>query len=303
MLSIIIVSYNTRDLLDQCLASIQTHCAGAEIVVVDNGSRDDSVAMVAEKYPDVILIDAKDNLGFAGANNRGIENATGDYVLLLNSDTVLRDDSLQRCVDYMEANPKIGAVSPSLVGVDGIPQRCFHSFPSLKDRLADAFSRTKRTVKSDGEPTIERGWLAGTALMIRREALEDIGGTLDSDYWMYWEDADTSAKILRAGWEVAEHGDACIVHYGGASGGGPDAARRADLYAHYAWGEHRWFTKHRPIWEAITVWFLDFVDLFRRIIRGLIRPNRRSELTHARVLARVLWYRIAGAKPPVPGAK
>ncbi|MEM7314141.1 MAG: glycosyltransferase family 2 protein, partial [Planctomycetota bacterium] len=249
MLSIVIVSYNTRDLLDECLASIARHCNDAEVIIVDNGSRDDSVDMVRQKHPSVKLIDARANLGFAGANNRGIQEATGDYVLLLNSDTILEDDSLQRCVTWMENNPRLGAISPSLIGMDDNPQRAYHAFPSLKKRFVQAFVRDREIKLPEPDSS---GWLAGTALMIRREALEQIGGGLDGDYWMYWEDADTSAHLLSLGWDVEEYTDAHIRHYGGASGGGPDAGRRSDLYAHYAWGEHRWFFKHRPLWESTT---------------------------------------------------
>ena len=298
MLSIIIVSYNTHDLLDQCLASIETHCHDAEVIVVDNGSKDASCELVRNKYPKTKLVEANANLGFARANNSGIEKSSGDYVLLLNSDTVLEDDSLSRCVQFMDANPKLGAISPSLIGIDDQPQRAYHAFPTMRARVARAFSHNAETrIPEPGET----GWLAGTALMIRREALNDIGGTLDRDYRMYWEDADTSAELLEKGWEVAEFTDAHIRHYGGASGGGPDAARRSDLYAHYAWGEHRWFCKHRPLIESAMVWTLDFLDLFRKTLRGLIRPSRRSELTHARVLGRVLMWRIIGRRPPIPG--
>ena len=298
MLSIVIVSYNTRDLLDECLASIARHCNDAEVIVVDNDSRDDSVEMVRQNYPSVKLIDARANLGFAGANNRGIQEATGDFVLLLNSDTILEDDSLQRCVAWMEKNPKLGAISPSLIGMDDNPQRAYHAFPSLKKRFTQAFVRNREIKLPEPDSS---GWLAGTALMIRREALEQIGGGLDGDYWMYWEDADTSAHLLSLGWEVEEYTDAHIRHYGGASGGGPDAGRRSDLYAHYAWGEHRWFFKHRPLWESTSIWLLDFLDLFRRVLRGVRHADRRSELAHAKVLSRVLTWRLTGRRPPVPG--
>ena len=297
MLSIIIVSYNTRKLLDDCLASIEYHCSAAEVIVIDNDSRDGSVEMVQDKYPDVKLLATKENLGFAGANNRGIREATGDYIILLNSDTVLEDDSLTRCVERMENDPKLGAVSPRLIDMDGKPQRAYHAFPSLAKRWKQAFSRDEIKLTDSGK----QGWLAGTALMIRRAALEDIGGILDQRYWMYWEDADTSAELLEKGWKVEEFKDAHVRHYGGASGGGPDAGRRSDLYAHYAWGEHRWFFKHRPLWESTMVWMLDFVDLFRRVLRGVRHKERRSEIAHARVLASVLRWRILGQRPPTPG--
>ena len=297
MLSIIIVSYNTSKLLDDCLTSIETHCPDAEVIVVDNGSRDDSVEMTRSRHPQVNCIATGKNLGFAGANNRGIDEANGDFIILLNSDTVLEDDSLSRCVERMQANPELGAVSPSLIDMEGHPQRAYHAFPTLGKRWRQAFSR--KEVKLP-EPGVE-GWLAGTALMIRREALRDIGGRLDGNYWMYWEDADTSAELLEKGWKVEEFTGAHIRHYGGASGGGPDAGRRSDLYAHYAWGEHRWFFKHRPLWESACIWLLDFADLFRRTVRGLIHTDRRSEIAHARVLANVLGWRVTGRRPPLPG--
>lgn len=297
MLSIVIVSFNTCKLLDDCLASIEKHCYDYEVIVVDNDSRDESVQMVRSKYPDVNLICPNANLGFAGANNRAIEESQGEYIILLNSDTILEDDSLNRCVEYMNQNPKTGAVSPKLLGVDGVYQRAFHAFPSVTKRIRQAFARNREIKVAD---PVDEGWLAGTALMLRRTALEDIGGKLDSNYWMYWEDADTSAHLIRKGWKVEVCADACIRHYGGASGGGPDAQRRSDLYAHYAWGEQKWFFKNRPIWESGTVWFLDFVDLFRRTLRGTLRSGRRGELNHAKVLAKVLFWRIFAMKPPVP---
>ncbi len=296
MLSIIIVSYNTSKLLDDCLESITRHEPDAEVIVVDNGSDDDSVEMVRRSHPTVRLIDAGENLGFANANNRGIAASTGDFVILLNSDTVLEDDSLSRCVSRMNADRTLGALSPSLIDMQGKPQRAYHAFPSLAKRWKQAFTKHEVKLPEPGS----YGWLAGTALMIRRAALDDIGGKLDSHYWMYWEDADTSAELLEHGWRVEEYTGAHVRHYGGASGGGPDAIRRADLYAHYAWGEHRWFFKHRPIWESVFVWVLDFLDLFRRTLRGCIHADRRSELSHALVLVNVLGWRATGRRPPTP---
>ena len=144
-------------------------------------------------------------------------------------------------------------------------------------------------------------WLAGTALLIRRQALDSIGGRLDSDYWMYWEDTDTSSKLLAGGWRVEEFTSAHVRHHGGASGGGPDARRRVDLFAHFAWGEHCWFWKNRPRWESAAVWLLDLGDVFRRFARGLVRSGRRQELAYAGMLAKVLCFRLLGKRPAVPG--
>lgn len=295
MISIIIVSYNTRDLLRQCLESVARHCPEAEVIVVDNASADDSAEMVRRQFPAVKLIGLSENRGFAGANNEGLKATTGELLLLLNSDTMLEDDSLQRCAAWMMEHGDVGAASPHLIGMDDRPQQCLHRFPNLKSKLRQALWMKP---KPQNDQQAEVGWLAGTALMIRREALWGIGGSLDDTYFMYWEDADLGARLLESGWKVAEYPDAHVRHYGGASGGGPDASRRPDLYAWYAWGQHRWFWGHRPAWESVSLWLLDFLDVFRKLIRGAIHSGRRTEWIHARTLAGVLRRRLFGQTPP-----
>ena len=221
--SIVIVSYNTRDLLRACLESIGVHCPEAEVIVVDNASDDGSAQMVRDLFPTVQLVVSPTNQGFAGGNNLGLSHTHGEFVVLLNSDTVLEDDSLTRCVDWMRAHPELGAASPRLVGGDGQPQRCFHRFPSLRDELRKAFRRPLPPLAGDRDP---EGWLAGTALVVRRAALDGVGGRLDDVFFMYWEDADLSARLRKAGWDVAPFPKGYIRHLGGASGGGQDSGRR-----------------------------------------------------------------------------
>jgi GT2 family glycosyltransferase len=296
MLSIIVVSYNTRDYLRQCLASLGVHAPAAQVIVVDNASRDGSPDMVREQFPAIKLQAMADNLGFAAANNEGLRVATGDVLVLLNSDTIIEDDSLQRCADWFRDHPKVGALHPKLVGADANPQQSMYHFPTL---LGTAREALWMHAEDRGRPEV--GWLAGTALFLRREALESIGGRLDDGFWMYWEDADLSAQLLRKGWELAVHPDACIRHYGGASGGGADAMRRADLQAWYEYGKHRWFAKHRPIWETAGLWCLDAINVVRTYFRGLIRKGRAGDRVHAWVLAKVLAGRLVGREPKRPG--
>ena len=296
--TLLIVNYNTRDLLAQCLDSIAVHCPAAEVVVVDNASRDESAAMVHERYPSVKLVEAMRNDGFAAANNAGLEVATGEYIVLLNSDTVLEDDGLSRLASYMAAHLEIGAASPEIVGMDGNVQTCFYPFPSLWETLRIAMRRPPRAVAGDRDPD---AWLAGTALMLRRSALEAVGGRLDDTYFMYWEDADLSARLRRGGWVLAYYPDAHIRHYGGASGGGSDANRRSDLSAWAVWGKHRWFARNRPAWETPCLWLLDWVEVARKLVRGAVRPAYRYEWSQAGVMARVLALRLAGQTPPRPG--
>ena len=248
--------------------------------------------MVAEEFPACRLVRREANGGFAAANNDGIALTTGAAVLLLNSDTVVFDDSLSRCQRHLNNYMTLGAVSPRLIGVDGRPQRCLHQFPTLAARVRQAWRRPRA-------PDAATGWLAGTALMVRREALDAVGGRLDQGYFMYWEDADLSAKLLSKGWAVEVVEDACIRHYGGASGGGPDAARRGDLHAWYAWGEHRWFRQNRGFHQAAALWLLDAFDVVRKVLRGL-RRRQAPERMHARALAQALRCRLFGRRPPNP---
>lgn len=297
-LSLVVVSYNTRDLLRQCLQSVQKHCPEAQVIVVDNGSKDGSPAMVRDEFADVVLLELPRNVGFAAGNNAGLPSAIGEFVVLLNSDTVLEDDSLQRCVAYFRRHPDVGALSPHLVGVDDRPQQCLYRFPNLRDKLRQAFRLNRPSAELIAS---QNGWLAGTALVLRHAALREVNGLLDDSFFMYWEDADLSARLQRAGWRVVAFPDACIRHYGGASGGGVDATRRPDLHAWYTYGEHRWFAKHRPLWEAAALWLLDFGDVFRRLLRGLVQRQRRGEWAHARAVAGVLCRRLVGLRPNLPG--
>ena len=293
-LSLVIVSYNTRELLRQCLASIEQHEPEAETIVVDNASRDGSLDMVQEAFPRIKRIAMGWNAGFAAANNAGLAQAEGDYLVLLNSDTVLEDDSLGRCVLWMDAHPEIGASSPRLIGADDQPQECRYAFPSLANVVREVFRFAP--VDDPRKP----GWLAGTALILRRKALESIGGGLDDNFWMYWEDADLSSRLLAAGWKLIPFEDGRIRHYGGASGGGLDSNRRADLHAWYLHGKYRWFAKHRGSAAQLAVLALDSIDIARKEIRGILRPSRAGERVHARVMARAVVNGVRRKSPPYP---
>lgn len=294
-LDLIIVSYNTRDLLRDCLASISRLEPKAHVVVVDNGSRDGSVEMVRGEFPQVVCHEMGWNAGFAAANNAGLERCHGDFVVLLNSDTVLEDDSLSRCVSWMREHPEVGATSPRLIGADNLPQQCRYAFPKVSEMFREAL-----WLKPHAEDPVT-GWLAGTALMLRREALDAIGGRLDDTFWMYWEDADLSARLTRAGWLVQPFEGGHIRHYGGASGGGNDATRRADLHSWYLFGKYRWFAKHGRRGASLGVYLLDSIDVVRKTVRGTIRPGREGERIHARVMMKALWNQLLHRRPPIPG--
>jgi N-acetylglucosaminyl-diphospho-decaprenol L-rhamnosyltransferase len=287
MLSIIVVSYNTRELLRQCLSSLSLHCPAAEIVVIDNASDDGSAQMVRKELPAVRLIALDKNLGFAAANNIGLESARGEFILLLNSDTYVEDDSLERCRAWMESHPAVGAASPRLIGFDGQHQSCARPFPSFWDKLQVALWLPGAVANHDGETS---GWLIGAALMLRREALRGLDGLLDSGYFMYWEDTDLSARLLHAGWKLAVFGEGHVRHRGRASSSsGQDGDLRLDLYACFEQGKYRWLSRNRTRWECAGVWMLDAVEVCRKFIRGILRQRRRAECRQARTLANVLF--------------
>ena len=294
MASIIIVSFNTEELTRNCLASLATHESDMEVIVVDNASRDGSADMIAAKFPDVTLIRLAENVGFGGANNVGYQHATHDDIILLNSDTILNDNALTQCLQRLHADPKLGVVSPALMGVDGRPQQCRHRFPTVGDHIRKALRQTPRSTSDVPEDCC---WLAGTCLVLKREAIESAGGLFDDALFMYWEDADLSSRLLASGWRLAECGDIEIIHYGGASGGGPDSVRRPDLHAWYTFGRHHWFSKHRPVWERLSLWSLEVFDTFRCFVRGLLHRDKRTEWVHAATMLRVLLGRIVGRKP------
>ncbi len=248
-LSIVIVNWNTRDLLDRCLETIPEAVSGwtHEVIVVDNGSTDGSGTMVRTRHPGVHLVENGENVGFVRATNQGIALSRGQYVLLLNSDTVAPPGSLARMVAFMEDYPDAGAVGPKLVNPDGSFQASYAHFPTLVSESLSAFGLNRRLYgpyhpSPPPRPDERPGpvdWVPGACLLLRRKALEDVG-PLDEGFWMYSEDTDLCYRLHRAGWKVYYLPDVEIVHFGGASSKQcrPESVGR--LYR----GKARFFRKH-----------------------------------------------------------
>ena len=230
VLSIIIVSYNVRYFLQQCLHSVQRAINGHahEIIVVDNYSSDDSVEMLRSCFPEVVLIANQDNPGFSKANNQAIKIARGKYILLLNPDTVVAEDTFEKCIDFMDAHPVAGALGVRMIDGKG------HFLPESKRALpkpdvafykmfglAGLFPRSRKFGKYHqlylNEFEInETEVLSGAFFFCRSEALHK-AGLLDEDYFMYGEDIDLSYKISQAGYKVYYCPETSIIHYKGES--------------------------------------------------------------------------------------
>ena len=219
-LSVVIVSYNVRSYLEQCLQSVQKALEGieGEVFVVDNHSDDDSVVTVREEYPWVTLIENQENLGFAKANNQAIRQSQAEYVLLLNPDTVVAEDTLRGGLTFMDEHPKAGGAGVMMCYEDG--SRAPESRRALPTPWVAALKMlgfTKRYYMShlpwDQPCRIEV--VSGAFCLLRHEALKKIG-LLDEDFFMYGEDIDLSYRLLKGGWENW-YLPYSIIHYKGKS--------------------------------------------------------------------------------------
>lgn len=230
LLSIIIVNYNVRDFLHHALVSLQKAMKGirGEIIVVDNASDDGSIEMVRRRFPTVQLIVNKSNLGFAKANNLGLKRARGKYLLLINPDTLVQEDTLRVMLRFFEENQDVGLAGCKILNPDGTFQlACRRSFPrpwvaftkmaglSTLFPHSRLFGRYNLTYLSPDE-TYEIDAVSGSFMMVRRPAYEQVGG-LDEDFFMYGEDLDWCYRIQRAGWKNYYVHSTQIIHYKGES--------------------------------------------------------------------------------------
>jgi GT2 family glycosyltransferase len=227
MLSVLIVNWNVRDLLRDCLRSIERGRGdlAVEVIVVDSASADGSAAMVAAEFPWVTLLPRTDNVGFPRGNNIALAQARGDFLLLLNPDTVVLDDALPVLVAFLQDHPDVGAVGPQLLNPDGSVQSSRRRFPTPAtgflestwlEGLAPGVLRRYYALDLPDDQTADVDWLVGACLMVRRAVYERIGG-LDEAYFMYSEELDWCRRIKAAGWRVVYHPAARIVHHVGKS--------------------------------------------------------------------------------------
>lgn len=229
LLSIIIVSYNTKEILRECLSRVKMHGAGidAEIIVVDNASSDGSPDMLRDEFPEVVLIVSEKNLGFAGGNNLGIRKASGRYVLLLNSDAYVLSGVLASTIAFMERTQDCGILGVKLIGENGEMQPCARMLPNpwLKFLVISGIAARFPESKLLGGPDYpwwshdaprEVGWVPGAYFLIRKELIDAIGG-MDDRYFLYFEETDYCLQAARNGWRVMIFPEASVIHLGGES--------------------------------------------------------------------------------------
>ncbi|MGQ9798997.1 MAG: glycosyltransferase [Ignavibacterium sp.] len=229
-LSIIIVNYNVKEFLKNLLHSIHkaTQNLSIEIIVVDNASDDGSIEMIKEKFPDVILITNEKNLGFGKANNIGLKKARGKYILLINPDTLVAEDTFIKIIEFFEAHPEAGMAGCKILNPDGTLQlACRRSFPgpwtsfTKVTGLSNLFPKSKLFARYnltylDENQTYEVDAISGSFMMLRKEVYEKVGG-FDEQFFMYGEDLDLCYRIQKAGYKIFYVHTTQIIHYKGES--------------------------------------------------------------------------------------
>ncbi len=297
-LGIVIVSWNTRDLLRDCLKSVQASAGvTTRVIVVDNASADGSADMVRQEFPDVTVIANTDNLGFPAANNQGFralgfEQGCGDdvprYALALNPDTVLPPDALRDMVAYMDADERIGAAGPRLVMLDGqLDMACRRSFPTPEISfyrmvgLSSLFPHSRRFGRYNMtylDPDIETevDSVVGAFMMVRRAAIQRVG-LFDDVFFMYGEDLDWAYRIKQAGWIVMYNPRVTVLHIKRAASRQSKRAQREFYRAMLIF-----YRKH---YRATTTWWLHSLIMMGLAVKG----------------GRPLWRDIKLSKPLASG--
>jgi hypothetical protein len=223
-ISVIIVSYNVAKLLEKCLRSLLSETdLPLDIWVVDNNSDDDSGNIVKRNFKKVNLIENKKNVGFASAVNQALELCNGDYIFLLNPDAFIKKNSIERMIDFLRIDPKAGAVAPKILYPDNSLQLSCRTFPSITTQFLESSYLFKLFPKNkffgmyfmswwDHNNMKEIDWASGSALMIRRKTLNEVG-LLDEKMFMYSEDIDWCYRCRKKGWKIYYLPESIVIHY------------------------------------------------------------------------------------------
>jgi len=285
-LSICIVSYNNRKLLEECLCSLYKNIGqlSYEIFVVDNNSNDGSVSMVREKFPSIKIIENRTNAGFARPNNQAIQQSNSSYILLLNQDTlILNSKSIETMVDFLRKNKEAGVCGCRHIKPDGTAQSSHRRFPTFK-RIFLTFlhkflfsKKYKANCKTqDFSSKCETDSISGACFLVKREIIDKVG-YLDESYYFYYEETDWCYRIKKAGWKIYWLPEIEIVHYGG--GGGPVTLR---LDAEFWRSEHLFFKKHYGIISAsclaILYIFISGLEAMKSILACIYRFRSSKKL-------------------------
>jgi N-acetylglucosaminyl-diphospho-decaprenol L-rhamnosyltransferase len=298
-IAVAVVSFNTRDHLIKCLASVAAE-GPQEVVVVDNGSADGSAEAARSTYPGVVVVANASNRGYGSAANQAIEAVESPYVLLLNADTRLRHGALAALTAYLDSRPRAAIVGPRLIDERGRPQPSCFAFPdplqtffqtTVAGSLVRRLPRVRDSYRLPSSPP-EAGpvpWVMGAALALRRQSMAAVGG-FDERFFMYSEEVDLCYRFAKAGWEVHFTPAAVVVHVGGASARQQPAELEAERYL----ATRRFYAKHYSTSAQRLLTVLTVYRMLHNLARDLLllaagrRPDRR-EVLRRRVS---VWRRV-----------
>lgn len=284
-LTIIIVSYNTKDLTEGCLNSLgKVRAKDWEIIVVDNASTDGSRAMLASraKKSEILTISNKTNVGYGAANNQGMKKARGEYILLLNSDTVASEVAISKMISFIEARPKAGVVTCKLVLADGtIDPACHRGFPTPWASLTYMIGAEREFPHSRLFGQYHLGYLpmdlphkvdavSGAFFLVRKRVLDEVG-LFDENFFMYGEDLDLAYRIRGAGWKIWYNPDATVLHLKKQSGrANADDTRRKVTQKYFYETMRLFYKKHYAKKYGFLVnWFVNAAISIRLFLSSL----------------------------------
>jgi hypothetical protein len=318
--SVVIVSFNTRNVLRECLEAVARESAGLRVqtIVVDNGSKDGSIEMLHAHFPEVELILSRQNLGFGRANNLAFERARGRYIVLLNSDAFLTPNSLRLSVEHMDADPRAGLGGGRLVSRDGSWQPSARRFPTLTtdlfvySGLADRYAHSRifggynRTWADPMQPA-EVDWVPGAYSILRPEALA-AAGAFDPRFFLYYEEVDLCRRLKAAGFTVRYWPDIIVTHIGGESSRQLTTLQISQAGAQLTLWRMRstllYYRKHHGL-SSLGARFLEVAWNRFRALRRSRDPERRQEADYFRAQAELMeqaWKETRGGRtsPPQP---
>ena len=303
-IAIIIINYNTCRELQACLGSIGPEAA-SQVIVVDNDSSDGSVEMVKSRYPWVSLHGNRTNLGYGAAANQAIAGCSAQYVVLLNSDTLLQTGALTALARYLDEHPQASIVGPRLVNADGTLQASCYAFPKPLDTFLENSSVAVflgrlirryvpgirrlywRTWPHDSAAIVP--WVKGAVLAMRREAFEAVGG-FDESFFMYFEDADLCYRMKKAGWEIHFTPVTTIIHVGGAS----TDQLRTDMAVQLLHSTDLFYQRHSSRWSIGIMSIMVKILMLAKWIGGTLRLTFIRDVNRRRKISedRAAWQKV-----------
>jgi GT2 family glycosyltransferase len=284
-ISFIIVNWNTRDILMDCLGSIYKTVTDIEweIYVVDNNSTDGSQAEVKKRFPEVKLIENETNTGFAHANNQALSIMHGKFAVLLNSDAVLKEDSIKKLLAFMTGNPSVGIAGVQLLNNDGSRQNSIDNFPSTETEIFNKsilrlfFPGKYPSKNMSYKNPIEVNSVIGACMIVRKEAMDDVG-VLDEDYFIFLEETDWCFRMNKKGWKVYHVPDAEVFHLSGHSKKRTPWRSQIEYYISL----YKFFRKNRAPFSYLTLRILKpckiSINLILNILGNLITLFQKEGL-------------------------